>query len=282
MKVEKVALLHHPSTVGVDRALEEVTDRLTQLGIAILRPEKGGVSSPEADVCIAKSDAVVVLGGDGTLLRAAKRAAQHQKAVLGINAGHLGFMAGLEIHELDHLCALINGSYTVEQRLLLDVTVTGPKKQHSFQALNEAVVARGSLSRMIEIRAENAGNPVTAYRADGVIVATPTGSTAYSLSAGGPIVDPAVDCLLLTPICPHTISSRPYVLSPDAVLTLRVALPEGADAVLTVDGRDVVEVTVEDRITVRRSNTAVGLIRIKKNSFYDILEEKILREMKKL
>ena len=121
MKVKTVALLHHPATAGVEQAVSEVTEKLTQLGIAVKIPATGGLSSPEADRCIEQSDIVVVLGGDGTLLRAAKRAARYQKAVLSINAGHLGFTAGLEIHELDHLSALTEGGYAVEQRMLLDV-----------------------------------------------------------------------------------------------------------------------------------------------------------------
>lgn len=274
----KAAVLYHPQVEHMPETLAAVTARLAALQIEPAVP-KGGLFAPEAETLIADSDTVIVLGGDGTIIKAAKRAALYDKPVLGINAGHLGFMAGLEFHELDRLSALITGAFTVERRMLLDVTVQTGERTVSFTAMNEAVVARGSLSRMIVLHVDNAGQTVSTYRADGLIVATPTGSTAYSLSAGGPIVDPAVPCMLLTPICPHTVSARPYVIDPGVRLTVRVTLPKGADAVLTVDGTDAVPVQENTAVTVCRSAKTAGLISIKPTSFYDTLEEKILREM---
>lgn len=274
-----MVLLHNPHAEGADAALLLVEKRLTELGMTVYCPRGAALESPDLDEHIAAGDLVVALGGDGMLLRAAKRAAKQNKPVLGINAGHLGFMAGLEIHELDQLKTLCRGDYTVEQRMMLEVTLTGQAGTRRFDALNEAVVARGSLSRMIGIQIENSGMPLAGYRADGVIVATPTGSTAYSLSAGGPIVEPDVQGVVLTPICPHTLSSRPYVLSEMAVLTLRVSLPEGAEAFLTVDGKDACPLTGADTVTIQKSARSVGLIRIKETSFYDVVEEKIRKEM---
>lgn len=281
MNVKTVALLYHTGTPGMEQACQDVMQKLHSLEIAVLQPKEDGIASAMADACIQNSDITIVLGGDGTLLRAAKRAAQYQKAVLGINTGHLGFMAGLEAHELDQLSALKDGHYTVEERLMLDISLNG-EKQKKLLALNEAVVARGTFSRMISLCAQNNGKTIAAYRADGIIVATPTGSTAYSLSAGGPVVDPSVSCLVLTPVCPHSVSARPYVLSPESDITLRADLPEGEEAFLTLDGREAIAVTGKDSVNIKRSQTVARFIHIKKNSFYDVLEEKIIREMKKL
>lgn len=206
-------------------ALPRVCAALRKLGAEVLLPGEGDAfPSPNADALIRESDVTVALGGDGTIIHTAKRAAICGRAVLGINGGRLGFMAGLEADELERLSALIRGEYTVEKRMLLDIVVqTGEGGGTRYSALNEAVVSRGSLSRMIELEVSNRGERVARYRADGVIVATPTGSTAYSLSAGGPVIDPALRCLLLTPVCPHSLHSRSYLFDEDAVLAVRPA-----------------------------------------------------------
>lgn len=276
-----IALLYGTENERTNEVRAAVIARLDELGLAVLNPDGVCVNAPQAESLLASCDVAIALGGDGTVLQAAKRAARYQKAVLGINTGHLGFMAGAEADELDRLSALRDGRYTVENRLMLDVTVHSESGDETFTALNEAVLARGSLSRMIETHVCERQHPVAVYRADGVMVSTPTGSTAYSLSAGGPIVAPDVDCLLMTPICPHTTAARAHVLGVNAELTLTVTLPGGAEAFLTVDGREIRRIGEQDTVTVRKSAARAGLIRLKENSFYDVLREKILREMTK-
>lgn len=185
-------------------------------------------------------------------------------------------MAGLEADELGKLPALIQGQYTVEHRMLLDVVIRTAAGERRFTAMNEAVVSRGALSRLIELEVSNHAEPVMMYRADGIIAATPTGSTAYSLSAGGPVVDPEVDCLLLTPICPHSLYSRSYIFHADAVLSIRPLIPAGTSVFLTVDGEEGAPITGSDRILISRAAADAHLIKLKQTSFYQVLNQKLI------
>ena len=199
--------------------------------------------------------------------------------VLGINGGHLGFLAGLEAHELDLLPQLLSGDLIAEERTMLDITVApaerGGRTRH-FLALNEGVISRGELSQQVGIRVRDRGCEILSCRGDGVIVATPTGSTAYSLSAGGPVVDPAVDCLLLTPICPHTVAPHAHVLPAGAQLEVDAATLDGAPAVLTVDGEKSLAIRPGARVLIRRSCRTARLARLKSGTVYDILGQKLL------
>lgn len=272
----RIAVIANGQTAGVTDALEPVCRRLRALGAEVLTTALSGTFPPDtADEQIAAAELVVALGGDGTIIHIAKRAAVCGKAVLGINCGQLGFMAGLETDELDRLDGLLNGHYRIETRMMLRVRRESPDGTQEFHALNEAVVSRGDLSRMVELEIENRAQPVVRYRADGVIVSTPTGSTAYSLSAGGPVVDPAVDCLLLTPICPHSLHSRPYIFGADAELSVR-AHQRGHHAFLTVDGEEGVAVTEADRVLVSRSELSARLIQMKERAFHEVLSQKLL------
>ena len=231
----------------------------------------------KADEVLPDVDAVVALGGDGTMMRLAKRAARLDKPLLGVNCGHLGFMAGIESDELSLLHRLVSGDYEIEERRLLEVTAVTEEGTRSFDALNEAAISRGVTTHMAEFIVRKQDELCATYRADGVIVASPTGSTAYSLSAGGPIVDPQVDCLILTPICPHSLSARPFVLSGDAQLTLSVNPKFATDTVfLSVDGEEGVELTPRDRVCVRRHERSARFIRLKPANFCEILRNKMI------
>lgn len=184
-------------------------------------------------------------------------------------------MAGLEADELEQLAKLIAGEYTIESRMLLEVRVSGAKERR-FYALNEAVVSRGSLSRIVELDICNHDKPVMTYEGDGVIVATPTGSTGYSLSAGGPVVDPEVSCLLVTPVCPHSLH-WPF----DHLFGGRGAVGAGErgavpEIYLTVDGEEGLRVGERDVVTISRADRAARLIKIKQQSFYDVLTQKLV------
>ncbi len=273
----RIALVCNPKTRGIKQAALAVCGELERLGAEVLLSRDAGRFPPEdADQLIAASDVVVALGGDGTIIHTAKRAAACNRAVLGVNCGHLGFMAGLEADELEHLSALIDGKYSVEERMLLRVQVLRDGGEaRAYLALNEAVVSRGSFSRMIELEVYSGGEPVVRYCADGVIIAAPTGSTAYSLSAGGPIIDPRVDCLLMTPVCPHSLYARSYIFSAGARLSVRPLLEE-RETYLTVDGEEGTALHPGEEVHISRADTVVRLIKIKSGDFYDILNQKLM------
>ncbi len=221
-------------------------------------------------------DMAVAVGGDGTIMHVAKAAASKGIPVLGINGGHLGFLAGAEPEDLDGLQALFRDGYRKDKRHLLEVTVHTSAGDKSLLAMNDVVVSRGSLSRLVDVMVRSGESAVLNCRGDGVIVATPTGSTAYSLSAGGPVVDPEVRCLLVTPVCPHSLDSRSRVLPHDVVLTLQAATADGNPAFVTVDGELNIPLTPTDMVTIRVSDTAVSLIQLTDIHFYDKLRHKLL------
>ncbi|MBE6554295.1 MAG: NAD(+)/NADH kinase [Ruminococcaceae bacterium] len=224
----------------------------------------------------AEANLLIVLGGDGTILEAARRAAVRGTPILGINLGRLGYMAELEPTELDLLDRLFTGEYELEERSMLRVELLSGGELKSFcYALNDAVISNGSVSRMIELELSEGGNPVTTYRADGLIVATPTGSTAYSMSAGGALVDPRVPCVCVTPICPHSFIARPMIFSDDAVLEVRNICAREKMLYLTVDGRMNFELYRNQVVRITKANIKTQLIRLKKCGFYRKLRQKM-------
>lgn len=272
----KIAVISNYHMADAEKHVASVCDRLHRFAVQPIVSEDRAFPPKDMDRLLSDCDVAIALGGDGTIIHCAKRAAAFGKAVLGINCGRLGFMAGLELDELDVLENLINGQYDVEYRMMLDVAVVENQVEHHYSALNEAVVSRGALSRMIEIQVANNGVPVTAYQADGVIVATPTGSTAYSLSAGGPVVDPSLNCLLLTPICPHALHTRPYLFHEEAVISLTHRMREDRPAVfLTVDGEEAIPLSVDGEVRITRSSSRAALIKLRHQPFYEILDRKL-------
>ena len=228
---------------------------------------------PGEPLPVADIDVIIAIGGDGTIVHVAKQAAHLNVPVLGVNSGKLGFLAGMEMDELNRLQGLVNGEYETEERLLLDIKVNGG--EDTYLAMNEAVVSRGALSRLVDLTVTTAQGDSMRYRADGVMVATPTGSTAYSLSAGGPVVHPQVPCMLLTPICPHSLYARSYVLLADATLTIDTSATK-ADTFLTVDGETEIPLPEGGAVQVSRSALTARLIRLQTQSFYDVVEKKLI------
>ncbi len=271
----RVTVIANERAHGVCGALPAVSEALTMVGAQVILPPDGmDFLSEEIDAYIAQGDIVVALGGDGTIIHTAKRAAAYDKAVLGINCGRLGFMAGLECDELDQLKNLLDEQYQIEKRMMLDVSVLRNGQVIAERAaLNEAVVSRGTLSRMLRLQVFNGEKSVISYNADGVILSTPTGSTAYSLSAGGPIIDPALNCLLMTPVCPHSLHARSYIFDQSAKLEVRVA--EDA-AVLTIDGEESISLQPNDVVSVQNAHKEARLIKLKSMRFYDVLNEKLM------
>ncbi|MBR2926310.1 MAG: NAD(+)/NADH kinase [Clostridia bacterium] len=225
----------------------------------------------------AEANILIVLGGDGSILEAARRAAQRGTPILGINLGRLGYMTELEMRNLDQLDALFEGNYGIENRSMLRVELLNAAGElRSFcYALNDAVISNGSVSRIIDLELCEGGTPVTTYRADGLIIATPTGSTAYSMSAGGAIVDPKVACFCVTPVCPHSFTARPLIFSDESVLEVRNICVREKMLYLTVDGRMNFELYRNQRVRILKSTLQTKLIRLHPSSFYGRLNQKL-------
>jgi len=222
--------------------------------------------------------AIATIGGDGTILHAAKHAVEFDKPLLGINCGRLGFLAGLEINETESLQRLVNGEYELEPRMLLDVSVLQGESKKHFYALNDVVTAKGALPQMVDLRLDCNGRHFCDYRADGLIFSTPTGSTAYSLSAGGPVVDPQTDCILLTPICPHSLFSRSVLFGEKSVLTIRCTGHQVGRVRVAVDGDQILHVAQGDCVEVRKAEKHLKLIQLKSQMFYEVLTTKFAGE----
>lgn len=225
----------------------------------------------------AQADIIIVLGGDGTILEAARRASVRETPILGINLGRLGYMAELELNDLSLLDRLFDGSYTLENRSMMRVELLnkGGELRSFCYALNDAVISNGSVSRLVDLELFEGGEPVTSYRADGLIVATPTGSTAYSMSAGGSIVDPRVACFCVTPICPHSFIARPLIFSDSSVLEIRNVCVREKMLYLTVDGKMNFELHLNQTVRITKAAISTKLIRIKNCGFYKRLRNKM-------
>lgn len=225
------------------------------------------------------ADLVICFGGDGTILHMAKAATRNNLPILGINIGTMGFMAELESSEMNELARLATGDYSVDRRMMLDVTVTRDRQIifHDI-GLNDVVITKGAVARIIHLAVQCDGVQAMECSGDGLIVATPTGSTAYSLSAGGPIVEPEAHNILLTPICAHDMSSRCMVTSPRRVINVELTRNARRNAFLSVDGGKAVKLNVGDQVTIKRSELETKLIRLKDRSFYDVVNTKFKKE----
>ena len=282
---QRVLLVINPGKEEVRRLAVEVASAFASRGIAVsmaeddlerwddsARPDVDIVSSDEraSDGC----DVVVVLGGDGTILRGAERARASSAPVIGVNLGHVGFLAEAESEDIaDVVEAVATRNWHVEERLALDIRVTQSGAETAMTwALNEVSLEKIARQRMIDVVVEVDARPLSRWGCDGVVAATPTGSTAYAFSAGGPVVWPEVSALLVVPLSAHALFSRPLVISPSSVVAFE--LQPGSDAVLCADGRRSIGVTGGARIEVRASSQPVRLGRILEGPFTDRLVAK--------
>ncbi|MGN0586247.1 MAG: NAD(+)/NADH kinase [Oscillospiraceae bacterium] len=266
----------------------KVCDKLRSLDIEIAADEKyreefkdqpfvkfGGV-----DDIVSKCDIMVAIGGDGTILKASHYASEYNKPLLGINTGHLGFMASMEIDELENLSGLKTSDYKIETRMMLDISQIRDNTLISkYTALNDIVIAR-PYSKITDFEISTDNIVISSIRSDGVVFSTPTGSTAYALSAGGPIVEPYLECIQLTPICPHSLSSRTMLFSPERNIEVRHFSNEKAEIYFSVDGHPEVQVERDDVLVVSRSLKKLRLIDIKGNSFFDAVNNKLMNPIK--
>ncbi|MEE9134156.1 MAG: NAD(+)/NADH kinase [Gemmatimonadota bacterium] len=221
-------------------------------------------------------DLLITLGGDGALLGGARWAGPAGTPVLGVNLGRLGFLTAITLEEVeDALGRIVAGDFVLDTRMALEVqSVHQGGSSDVYYALNDAVMHKGGLVRMVPVRVWVDEEEVGLYRADGVIVATPTGSTAYSLSAGGPILDPRQDAIIVTPICPHTMAVRPLVLPQESEITVEVG-SRSEEIILTIDGQIGATLKPGDRVTARKADQPVRLVRLPGQSFFSLLRRKL-------
>ena len=240
-------------------------------------PEGYGLNIEPLQQEIRGADMIIAFGGDGTILHLSKTAAHRDIPVLGVNLGSLGFMAELESKDLLRLRALGDGKYEIESHMMLDVSVQRDGRViYSNLALNEALIARGNISRVIRLQIFTEQGKLVDVAGDGVIVASPTGSTAYSLSAGGPVVEPTARNFIVSPICAHSGHANAYVLSPERVITVQTEKNSYKPVLLSVDGGRAFSLRSGDSIEVRRSKFDTKLVRLSKRSFCEILQKKML------
>ncbi len=272
-----VAVLPNLDKAGCSEAVEKLATILKAEGIEAYLPDtivaSGFKHAPENEL-YSLADVIITIGGDGTIIRYAKCAAPYRKPVLGINAGRMGYLANLEQNELGLVAKLKNADYFTERRMMLSVNVVeNGKTIGEYTALNDAVITGGFISRIIDVSATVAGDSIS-YRADGIIVSTPTGSTAYSMSAGGPIIDPLMQSICITPICSHSLSAKPILMSANTTVKLKAFSKKRTEIFLTVDGRKVCAVKPHTEIYIRKSPDFVQLIRLNNRSFYKTLSYK--------
>ena len=278
----KIALIVNSDKQGAFDTTVKIAEFLQSLGVNILMLKDNLSESIHNvllyvthDDLVKNCDVVLTIGGDGTIIHSAKYAASYSKPVLGINLGRLGYVAELETDEISMLSQLVNGNFETESRSVLKVSVkSSDGKQCEYTAINDAVISRGSLSRIIDLEVQIDGNFASSYRADGLLVATPTGSTAYALSAGGPVISPELKCIELVPICPHSLSARSMILSEKSVISIKATSPDGR-SYLTIDGQISVELYENDTVEIRNAPCTLDMIILKKRNFFRLASEKL-------
>ncbi len=269
---------HHPSAVGFGR---EVMNWLTSRGVEVLLEEDLAQSLDIRrdyvdDEIPARADLIIVLGGDGTLISVARHVGARMKPILGVNLGSLGFLTEITQGEtFSTLERVLQGNYLVSSRMMLDVVVLRNDREiDRYSVLNDAVINKGALARIIDMAAWIDGAYLTTFKADGLIIATPTGSTAYNLAAGGPIIDPGVSCLVISPICPHTLTNRPLIVAGNAVIRIEVKFQD-QHVVLTADGQVGVPLQGGDVVELRQSNNRTLLVKSPTKDYFEVLRTKL-------
>ncbi len=280
--IKNVALIPNLTKSGAFEASLKTIEILRQNGMNIFMHSKLRENYRDdnikfyntTDELIGASELVLTIGGDGTIIHAARHAAPLHKPLLGINMGRLGYVAGLEPDELDMLSKLRTGEYTTEKRMMLRIIHRSEDESDEFYSINDAVISRGSLSRLIDIEVSLDRGYMCHYRADGLIVSTPTGSSAYSLAAGGPVVEPAMKCIVMTPICPHSLFARSVVFSHSSQLVVTASCDDETEVFLTIDGAKTVIIKKNDLVAVTSSDLEAEFINLKDKSFYRVLNDK--------
>ncbi len=263
--------------------LPQVCGLLRRHGVQTLLPMQArpaaedipGAEFIETDEGVRLAETAVVLGGDGTMLRIARAAAENAVPLLGVNVGHVGFMTELEPGELGLMEKLFTDEYSIDSRMMLHVAVRrGGRVVYENDALNDVVIAKGAAFRVVRVRIAADEQAVTGFSGDGVIVATPTGSTAYGLSAGGPVIEPSAENLAVIPICAHQLAAKSFVFAPERRVSISAAC-DGSEVFISADGGTGFAVRPEDSVEITRSRLRTRLVRLKGDSFYTILQQKL-------
>ncbi|MBM7622770.1 NAD(+)/NADH kinase [Sporohalobacter salinus] len=280
--MERIGLIPNPTKERAIKTVKKVINWLQERGIEYLIEQESAElvdelnKSSSCSRMVDEVDLVIVFGGDGTFLNTARNFANAEIPILGVNLGGLGFLTDIELSKLDSaLEDLIANRFEIEERMMLEAEVI--RKGESIQkvvAVNDVVVTKGSFSRIIKLKTYIDGEYLATYPADGLIVACPTGSTAYSLSAGGPIVNPKLNSLIVTPICPHTLSSRSIITAGDEVVEIEVEA-DHEDIKLTVDGQTGLKLISGDRVKIKHSDLVTRLVKLEDYNFYKILRNRI-------
>ena len=277
--IMKIALIVNEDKKRAFEVASQAAALLTSAGAEIYTSGNcridGAICAGTAQEVIRDTDITVTVGGDGTIIHNAKFAALYKKPLLGVNLGRIGFVANIEPDELSELSKLLTGDYRIQSRMLLEITVDKDGAQSRYTAVNEVVLHRDTLANLIDISVELGEERMISYRADGMLFSTPTGSTAYSFSAGGPVIEPDMRCILLNPICPHALSTRPVVFGEDSVLRARVWPSSTFKCYLTVDGQYHIPISSDDTVTVKKSPLELSLVILKEKNFYKLLSEKL-------
>jgi NAD+ kinase len=287
LTVRRVGVLvkpHHPEAVkSICRLLEWLTPRGIALVVGprvdhseIERETGCAVETLEHDDLAASVDMIVVLGGDGTMIATARLLDNRDVPVVGVNYGNLGYLTEVRVEEMtDALAAILEGDYHLDRRLMLAAELhRGAERLLRNRVLNDVVISKSALARIIEIETWFNGQFVNCFRADGLIVSTPTGSTAYNLSAGGPVVYPSMNAIVITPICPHTLSNRPLVVPDDAEIELVLKTPQ-EEVALTLDGQVGYRMEMGDRIIISKSRTTFNLMQPVNRNYFEVLRGKL-------
>lgn len=277
---KKVAIVYRPETADVFETSLRLAHWLTEQNVAVYTQPHQKLNSASKSLSSEKSisdlTAVIVLGGDGTYLNAVRMLDGRQVPILGVNMGSLGFLTNIKMDELyEAVIYTLEGKMELRPRTMLKLRIQRPKKKATeVLALNDVVIERGSFSQLITIEFLHQKFRVTEIKCDGIIIATPTGSTAYNLAAGGPILHPESSCFVVTPVSPHSLTSRPFVFSEKDVLSFRLKAPT-ENALVSADGRKVAEITPEDEVIISRHEKVHHIIRHPTHNYFGLLREKL-------
>jgi len=280
--MQRIGIAAKPKKPEAEAILRTLVAWLRDHGREVLLDQEAAGICPEVgpglprSLVAATADLVIVLGGDGTLLSVARLIGSREVPILGVNLGGLGFLTEVTLDELfPTLEAVLRDQYSLSRRLTLTVRVLrGGELVAGFEALNDAVINKTALSRIVDLETHVNGEYVATFRADGLILSTPTGSTAYCLAAGGPIIYPTLPALVIIPICPHTLTNRPLVV-PDSAVVEIIQGSEGEDVHLTVDGQVGVDLRYRDVVAVQRSTRSIALVKSPKLNYFDLLRTKL-------
>jgi NAD+ kinase len=281
MHPKTIGLVAHPGKPGVGELVNSIAAEFSRRSMSILlEKETARVAGKKSDLSVAqiaaKVDLVVVAGGDGTLLGVADQMGESNTPIFGINVGSLGFLTTASSQSFGEAVeSIAQGKMTFSHRTLLEVVLRDAKEKHApMIALNDAVFSRGELSRLIRLRTRVNGEVLTEFNADGLIIATPTGSTAYSLSAGGPIMEPESGVFVITPICPHVLTNRSIIVSENSVIEVEASEPD-YPVYLTVDGREPLRVARDAKVEIRKAKKKLQLAAMRDVSFFGVVRQKL-------